>query len=63
MSTVLVSQNGLGLKNAINANVERYVLLYRSVKYSVLILAKRKHPGVLSLQIYHSLSGPCRIIH
>jgi hypothetical protein len=37
-STALVSQNGLGSKNilAINTNVERYILLYRSVKRGVL---------------------------
>ena len=48
MSTALVSQNELGLKNtpAINANVERHALLYRSVKCGVLILVSRKRPGV-----------------
>jgi len=48
MSTALVSQNGLGLKNtpAINTDVERHALLYRSVKCGVLILVKRKRPGV-----------------
>jgi hypothetical protein len=47
MSIVLVSQNGLGLKNTINTNIERYRLLYRHMKYSVLILAKRKRPKSL----------------
>jgi hypothetical protein len=63
MFTVPVSQNGLGLKNAINADVERHALLYKSVKCSVLILAKRKRLGVLSLQIHYSLPGPRRIMH
>ena len=60
MSTALISQIGLGLKNtlAINANVERHALLYRSVKCGVLILAERKRPGVPSLQIHPPLSGP-----
>jgi hypothetical protein len=63
MSTVPVSQNGLGLKNAIDADVERHALLYRSVKCGVLILAERKRPGVPSLQIHHGLSGPRRMMH
>jgi hypothetical protein len=44
MFTALVSQNGLGLKNtlAIDADVERHALLYRSVKCGVLILAEQK---------------------
>lgn len=65
MSTALVSQNGLGLKNtlAIDADVERHALLYRSVKCGVLILAERKRPGVPSLQTHHPLSGPRRMMH
>jgi len=48
MSTALVSQNELGLKNtpAVDADVERHALLYRSVKCGVLILVGRKHLGV-----------------
>jgi hypothetical protein len=65
MSTALVSQSGLGLKNtlAIDADVERHALLYRSVKGGVLILAERKRPGVPSLQIHHPLSGQRRMMH
>jgi hypothetical protein len=65
MFTELASQNGLCLKNtlAIDADVERHVLLYKSVKCGVLILAERKRLGVPSLQIYHPLSGPCRMMH
>jgi hypothetical protein len=65
MSTALVSQNRLDLKNtlAINTDVERHALLYRSVKYGVLILAERKRPGVPSLQIHHPFSGPRRMMH
>lgn len=65
MSTALVSQNRLELKNtlAIDADVERHGLLYRSVKYGVLILAERKRPRVSSLQIHYPFSGPRRIMH
>jgi hypothetical protein len=41
---------------AIDADMERHALLYRSVKYRVLILAKRERPGVLSLWIYYPFS-------
>jgi hypothetical protein len=65
MSTALVSQNRSDLKNtlAIDADVERHALLYRSLKYGVLILAERKRPGVPSLQIHHPFSGPRRMMH
>ncbi len=38
-------------------------MLYRSVKYGVLILAERKRPGVPSLQIHDPFSGPRRMMH
>jgi hypothetical protein len=64
MSMALVSQNGLGLKNtlAIDADVERHALLY-SVKCGVPIFAERRRPGFPSLQIYHPLSDPRRMMH